>query len=37
MDDEPHVNIDCGPVAEGNTGSTNAVFTVRLSAACDAR
>src|SRR4029077_5307455 len=38
LDDEPHLSIDYGPivVTEGNTGTTNAVFTVRLSAAYDA-
>ncbi|HET6573303.1 MAG TPA: Calx-beta domain-containing protein [Fimbriiglobus sp.] len=37
-DDEPHVTIDYGPVivTEGNTGTTAAVFTVRLSNAYDA-
>lgn len=37
-DDEPHLSIDYGPVAliEGNSGSTNAQFTVRLSAPYDA-
>jgi hypothetical protein len=38
VDDEPHVSIDNGPVSvtEGNSGTTNAVFTVRLAAAYDA-
>jgi hypothetical protein len=38
MDDEPHVSIDNGPVyvTEGNSGTTNAVFTIRLAAAYDA-
>jgi hypothetical protein len=38
VDDEPHVSIDDGPVSvtEGNTGTTSAVFTVRLSSAYDA-
>src|SRR5262249_55027669 len=38
LDDEPHVTIDYGPVSvsEGNSGTTNAVFTVHLSAAYDA-
>ena len=36
-DDEPHLSIDYGPiyVTEGNTGTTHAEFTVRLSAAYD--
>jgi hypothetical protein len=36
-DDEPCVSIDYGPVyvTEGNTGTTNAVFTVRLAVAYD--
>jgi hypothetical protein len=38
LDDEPHASIDFGPVSvtEGNTGTTTAVFTVRLSTASDA-
>jgi hypothetical protein len=38
VDDEPHVSIDYGPVyvTEGNSGTTTAVFTVRLSTAYDA-
>jgi hypothetical protein len=37
VDDEPHVAIDFGPVyvTEGNSGTTSAVFTVRLSTAYD--
>ncbi|MCE9527114.1 MAG: FG-GAP-like repeat-containing protein [Planctomycetales bacterium] len=37
MDDEPRVSIDYGPnyFTEGNTGTTNAKFTVRLSAPYD--
>jgi hypothetical protein len=37
VDDEPRVSIDYGPVriTEGNTGTTNALFTVRLSAPYD--
>jgi hypothetical protein len=36
-DDEPRASIDYGPVyvTEGNTGTTNAEFTVRLSSAYD--
>ena len=36
-DDEPRVSIDYGPtyVTEGNTGTTSAVFTFRLSSAYD--
>jgi hypothetical protein len=36
-DDEPRASIDYGPVyvTEGNSGTTNAVFTVRLSNAYD--
>jgi hypothetical protein len=36
-DDEPRASIDYGPVyvTEGNTGTTNAVFTIRLSNAYD--
>jgi ribosomal protein L35AE/L33A len=38
VDDEPHLSIDYGPivVTEGNAGTTDAEFTVRLSAAYDA-
>jgi hypothetical protein len=37
IDDEPRVSIDFGPVyvTEGNTGTTNAKFTLRLSAPYD--
>jgi hypothetical protein len=37
MDDEPLVSIDYGPVSvtEGNSGTTNAAFTVRLAAPYD--
>jgi hypothetical protein len=37
MDDEPRVSIDYGPVSvtEGNTGTTNAGFKVRLAAPYD--
>jgi hypothetical protein len=38
LNDEPHVGIDYGPVyvTEGNTGTTTAVFAVRLTNAYDA-
>jgi hypothetical protein len=38
VDDEPHASIDYGRVyvTEGNSGTTSAVFTVRLAAAYDA-
>ncbi len=38
LDDEPHVSIEYGPVVvtEGNTGTTSALFTVRLAAPYDA-
>jgi hypothetical protein len=38
MNDEPRVSIDDGPIGviEGNSGTTNAVFMVRLSAVYDA-
>jgi hypothetical protein len=37
VDDEPRVSIDYGPVSvpEGNSGTTNAQFTVRLAASYD--
>jgi hypothetical protein len=36
VDDEPRVSIGDARTLEGNSGTTSMVFTVRLSAACDA-